>query len=219
MKLFKLNYSYYGLIRTITFAIVLTIAGIEASANEAKRENLQVLYGSQPIEYTIYHHDVRVVKQSDSPVRITGASATYIPETTAKLVRYAHRSLIKYYKETVETMKKYEDQSVLISLNATGNSAVAVQYGVHIYNSFNEYLGGFRATAMHAPRDGMSWVYRHSDIFTFDGYGYAFAFVVKVRLKDGTIWTYDFEEVNSQIDPIVKRLELDKEWLKKGELR
>ena len=105
----------------------------------------------------------------------------------------------------------YNDEGVLISLDATGETAVVVQYGVRIFNSFNEYLGGFAPTSMEPPHHGMGWLYRHSDIFTFKGYGYAFVFIAKARLKDGSIWIYDVEEVRSQIGPEVKRLKLDEE--------
>ena len=175
-----------------------------AFAGEAKREELNV-YGRSYPEYSIYHHSIKVVKQSASPVMITGAHAIYIPKTAADAVRSAKDAVNK------KDWWNYDDEGVLISLDATSETAVAVQYGVQIFNSFNEYLGGFSPTSMELPQHGMSWLYRHSDIFTFKGYGYAFVFIAKTRLKDGSIWTYDAEEVSSQISPKVKRLKLDEE--------
>ncbi len=201
---FKLYCGLSSLKQMICFAFVLVFADFDAFAAEAKREALKV-YGKSYPEFAIFHHDVSIVKQSASPVKITGASVTYVPKAVADTVRSAKGEVSK------KDWWNYDNEGLLIQLNSIGESAVAVQYGVHIYNSFNEYLGAFAATHMDTPQDGMTWLYRHSDIFTFKGYGYAFTFVAKVRLKDGSIWTFDAEEVKSQIDPIVIRLKLDEE--------
>ena len=172
-------------------------------AGEAKREELKA-YG-HPYTYPIYHHSIKAVKQATSPVMITRASAVYIPKSTADAVRDLKDGLMK------KDWWNYRDEGVLISLDVVSETAVVVQYGVQIFNSFNEYLGGLGLTSMDPPEHEMTWLYRHSDIFTFKGYGYAFVFVAKARLKDGTIWTYDAKEVSSQISPKVKRLKLDEE--------
>ncbi len=192
--------------KPVVFVLVFfsVISMVNAFADEAEREVLKI-YGRAYPEYSIYHHSIQVVKQTASPVTISVAHATYIPKLTGDVVRSRENAINKI------DWWNYKDEGILITLDANSETAVAVQYGVHVFNSFNEYLGGFEATEMDIPRTGMKWLYRNSDIFTFKGYGYVFVFVAKARLEDGSIWTYDPEEVNAQIGPKVKRFKLEEE--------
>ncbi len=185
----------------ILFKTLIIIIGFVYSNCFADQVKQEVLKRNGRDIGLIYHHPINVIDQTNAPVKITNARATYIPERTA--------SIAKIWEEDYPIYSKH---GILITLDAVGDSVVAFRITVHIYNSFGEHLGGLSAISTDPPNNDMQWIYSPRELFTFKGYGFVAVFLNKARLKDGTIWIYDKDEVASQLIPIIKPFEADETY-------
>jgi len=82
----------------------------------------------------------------------------------------------------------------IILISAASKSAVAVQFGVQFYDSFDRHEGGFNATIMTPPKNEMEW-HRRKLSFTFEKFGIACVYVSSARLKDGKVWRANTKKI------------------------
>ena len=126
-----------------------------------------------------------------SPVKIKKLIAKHIPTSTAQLADLYYDSLFRYLDDDQKiTLKKYRNEKLEIIIDAEGANAVAVKFGVVVYDAFDEYLGGLTAITMNPPTDGMLWNYSPSYLFKIEKYGIVCVYVRQARLNSGEIWNF-----------------------------
>jgi len=134
-----------------------------------------------------------VIQQSGSPLEIVSYSAHYV------------------------VGGRYSTEGVMhsVTLKNTGPQNVfAYTISFRSFDVFNEDMGrglGGISIATLAPNsttDG-SWTQRPYAPFSFDKYGTGVAYVSRVRLEDGTIWSADQAYVLSQMQKIQDDLTAD----------
>ena len=86
-----------------------------------------------------------------------------------------------------------------ITIDAEGEDAVAVKFGVVAYDAFKEYLGGLTAITMDPPKKSMEWDFKPAYLFKFEKYGVVSVYVRQVRLKNGRIWNYTPEIISKEL--------------------
>lgn len=139
----------------------------------------------------IYYNQTEIINDVSSPVKINKLVAKHIPTSTAQLADIYYDTLYRYLDDEQKiTLQKYRNENLEISIDAEGTNAVAVKFGVVVYDAFDEYLGGLTAITMDPPTKGMLWDYSPSYLFKIEKYGIVCVYVRQVRLSSGEIWNF-----------------------------
>ena len=143
-------------------------------------------------------------------------SVVHTPSETAALADLAWDQLFRYLSDDAKVeLRRYRRENLRIEVAARGAEAVAVKFGVIVYDSFNEFLGGLTAITMDPPTALMEWDYTPPYLFKFRKYGVAGVYVRQVRLKDGSIWNADLDFITRE--STARRGEVTREQLQAEE--
>jgi hypothetical protein len=189
------------------FILAIFFAG-NTSAQEARVESV-TLY--QTMKGDVFYNRTFFINDSESPVQIENVSAQHVPEETALAADQIWDQLYKYLSDDEKDhLRNYARSGLSIFVDASGDEAVAVKFGIVAYDAFKEHLGGLTAVTMDPPTYGMEWDFSPAYLFKFKKYGVAGVYVRQVRLKDGTIWNFDEEETLSKFyDELGVKISLD----------
>jgi len=102
----------------------------------------------------------------------TNVSTKHIPTKTTELAKAVWDQLYKHLSDhEKERLRKLSKTGLEVKIGAEGASAVAVKFGVIVYDSFKEYLGGLTAVTMDSPDNEMEWHFSPAYLFKFEKYG------------------------------------------------
>lgn len=189
------------------FILAFFFAG-NTSAQEARVESVS-LY--ENMKGDVFYNETFFINDSESPVQIENVSARHIPEETASMADQIWDQLYKYLSDNEkDKLRNYARSGLSIFVDASGDEAVAVKFGIVAYDAFKEHLGGLTAVTMDPPSNGMEWDFSPAYLFKFKKYGVVGVYVRQVRLKDGTIWNFDEAETISKLyDELGVKISLD----------
>ena len=189
------------------FIFAFFFAG-NTSAQEARVESVS-LY--ENMKGDVFYNETFFINDSESPVQIENVSARHVPEETASMADQIWDQLYKYLSDNEkDKLRNYARSGLSIFVDASGDEAVAVKFGIVAYDAFKEHLGGLTAVTMDQPRNGMEWDFSPAYLFKFKKYGVVGVYVRQVRLKDGTIWNFDEAETISKLyDELGVKISLD----------
>lgn len=189
------------------FIFAFFFAG-NTSAQEARVESVS-LY--ENMKGDVFYNETFFINDSESPVQIENVSARHVPEETASMADQIWDQLYKYLSDNEkDKLRNYARSGLSIFVDASGDEAVAVKFGIVAYDAFKEHLGGLTAVTMDPPRNGMEWDFSPAYLFKFKKYGVVGVYVRQVRLKDGTIWNFDEAETISKLyDELGVKISLD----------
>ena len=179
------------MIKVISFVsgMLMAMALSTVQAQEAQIEEITIY---RDVKGKVYHNEAFNINEDASPVRITNVSVSHIPGETASLAEAYRDSLFRYLDDGEKNrLRRLAREKLTITIDASGESVVAVKFGVIVYDAFKEYLGGLTAITMNAPTTGMQWEYNPIYLFKFEKYGVVGVYVRQARLKDGSIWNFD----------------------------
>jgi len=189
------------------FILIGTLVAHPTFSSDSFREEEVKLYND--VTGKVYYNNTEIINDVKSPVKITDLVAKHIPTITAQTADLYYEQLYRYLGDyQKKTLQEYRNQNLEITIDAEGSDAVAVKFGVVVYDAFNEYLGGLTAITMDSPETGMMWNYSPSYLFKIEKYGIICAYVRQVRLKSGEIWNFDpqfvVEELSKKVAGITK---------------
>ena len=189
------------------FIFAFFFAG-NTSAQEARVESVS-LY--ENMKGDVFYNETFFINDSESSVQIENVSARHVPEETASMADQIWDQLYKYLSDNEkDKLRNYARSGLSIFVDASGDEAVAVKFGIVAYDAFKEHLGGLTAVTMDPPRNGMEWDFSPAYLFKFKKYGVVGVYVRQVRLKDGTIWNFDEAETISKLyDELGVKISLD----------
>ena len=197
-------------------ATILLMAIVLANASHAQEARSREVTLYENVKGTVYLNETFHVNDPASPVQISGMSVVHTPSETAALADLAWDQLFRYLSDTAkDELRRYRRENLRIEVAARGAEAVAVKFGVIVYDSFNEFLGGLTAITMDPPTALMEWDYTPPYLFKFRKYGVAGVYVRQVRLKDGSIWNADLAFITREFT--ARRGEVTREQLQAEE--
>lgn len=134
-----------------------------------------------------------IIQQASSPLQISEYEANYAQKSSYSREGIAHKV----------TFTNVADQAV-----------VAYRITFNAFDVFNEDmgrgLGGISIENIGPGATGKgSWRQSPYAAFSFDSYGTGVAYVSTVRLKDGTIWTFNKDDVLAELQKISADLTAD----------
>ncbi len=145
------------------------------------------------VSISVNAQSVQVLDQTDTPLTINEFTAQY------------------------QEGGRYSSEGIRYDVSFTNNTdqdVVAYAMGFYAFDVFNRSLGrpleGYSVNTISAGRsnDG-AWVQRMSSPTLFRDYGTGIAYVARVRLADGTVWSYDEESILRQLQEFEESLTLD----------
>ena len=154
---------------------------------------ISILTSIAALAFAAQAQEAVIIQQSGSPLEIISYSAQYVEGG-----RYSTEGV----RHSV-TVKNTGDQNI---------DAYTISF--RSFDVFNEDMGrglggiSIKTLAPNASTDG-SWNQRPYAAFSFDTYGTGVAYVSRVRLGDGTIWSADQEYVLSEMQKIQDDLTAD----------
>ena len=197
-------------------ATILLMAIVLANASHAQEARSREVTLYENVKGTVYLNETFHVNDPASPVQISGMSVVHTPSETAALADLAWDQLFRYLSDDAKVeLRRYRRENLRIEVAARGAEAVAVKFGVIVYDSFNEFLGGLTAITMDPPTALMEWDYTPPYLFKFRKYGVAGVYVRQVRLKDGSIWNADLDFITRE--STARRGEVTREQLQAEE--
>ena len=196
-------------------SLVTAVLASPVTAQEARSREI-TLYGDA--KGTLYLNETFRVNDPNSPVQISRVSVVHTPSETAAVAEAYYDQLFRYLSDSQkETLRQYRRENLQIEISARGTDAVAVKFGVIVYDSFNEYLGGLTAITMDPPTTLMEWSYTPPYLFKFRKYGVLGVYVRQARLADGTIWNANLDFISREFT--ARRGEITREQLQAEEVR
>lgn len=194
-------------IQILTLAILICCLGQLFALNDYREETVSLYKKETGI---VYYNQVEIINTNSSPVKITHASAMHIPSETAMTAKMYSDMLSRYLTdEEVLNLAKYSREALVVKIDANGNNATAVKFGVVVIDAFKEFLGGLTAVTMDRPTTGMEWSYSPSYLFLAKKYGVVCVFVRQVRLSNGDIWNYDPQQIVNQLKNFTNNVSQD----------
>ena len=195
--------------RTISGVVLGTLLFLtctDARPQEASVEEVQIYSDAKG---TVYRNTTFFIHQDGSPVRVHRVTARHIPQETALLADAYYDSLFRYLdNDDKSRLRKLARETLTITIDAEGESVVAVKFGIVVYDAFKEFLGSLTGISMDPPQVGMQWEYNPAYLFKFKKYGVVGVFVRQARLQDGRIWNFDedlvTEEFSERLGEITK---------------
>lgn len=183
-------------------ALVALLSSVQAQEATIEHIKLYRDSGGEIVEGSVYLNKVFHINENDSPVHIVSAVVRHVPQETAfladwilnnwgQVVTWDNVILPSNDISPSEYFGSLRREKLEITINARGENAVAVKFGVIVYDAFKEYLGGLTAISMDMPTAGMQWDFSPPYLFKFKKYGVVGLFVRQVRLRDGRIWNFD----------------------------
>lgn len=170
-------------------AALIAVAALNtvASASDDRRvgQSKIRLFG---ITVPVASHKTVILNDPEAPVQITEAGTYRLEWGSPK--KGGNRLVMALPARRFKDIPK----GPIVTISAISETAVAVEFRVLFYDTFNQYRGGLAAVRMGAPRRRMRWKHRELS-FTFEGYGIACIFVRYARLADGTVWEMDERKV------------------------
>ncbi len=114
---------------------------------------------------------------------------------------------IESYRNYYKNPDRFGDGSIMHMVTLKNVSDQPVEgygLGFFAFDSFNRSLGrpfvGYSMSPVASEaQDNPSWEHKPLSAFLFDGNGRALAYIDIVRLKDGTIWKANMNEINAQL--------------------
>lgn len=112
----------------------------------------------------------------------------------------------RYQKDSGSYQREGIRHDVKLS-NVSDQAVVAYKISFKSFDVFNEDmgrgLGGISVdTIAVGDNESGAWVQKPYSAFTFKGYGTGVAYVSAVRLQDGSVWSFNEDEVLKQLQAI-----------------
>ena len=176
-------------ISCVACGMLLALAFSTIRAQEAQVEQIHLYEDQKGI---VYLNEAFHINEDNGPVRILKVTVRHIPKKTAVIADAYYDGLFRYLKDhDKQRLRQLSKENLTITIDADGESVVAVKFGIIVYDAFKEFLGGLTGITMDAPTVGMQWNYNPIYLFKFEKYGVVGVYVRQARLKDGRIWNFD----------------------------
>lgn len=137
----------------------------------------------------VYAESAVILKQSNTPLKISSYTASYVPELSRSSEKIKHS--VSYH-------------------NTSSKEIVALQIGLTAFDAFNGFMGRFSGWSIEKiPPGGAKsgeWTQRPYAAFSFENYGTGVAYVNAVRFSDGSIWRANLSEVLAELQKFEKDL-------------
>jgi hypothetical protein len=138
----------------------------------------------------IYSQTTEILTQEDAPITITEFQAEYQEDS-------------RYTSEGIRYDVEYT--------NTSNNDIVAFSFGFFAFDVFNRSLGrplnGFTIENLDVgDKNNGAWVQTTYSASLFRDYGTAISYVANVRFSDGSIWSYNEDNVLNQLQEFEESL-------------
>ena len=122
----------------ICILVLLIVPAVSVQSQKAVPKKIKIIGDHKGLAYL---HKTTVINQTGSPIQIVDASVYYVPPKTRMVLEVS----------VPRHLRRLISRGAIVNISIQGGGVIAVKFGVLLYDTFREFVGGFTPLSMKPP--------------------------------------------------------------------